>query len=166
METPRFSWARPEGGIRLLYYYTIVKAQFYMRVDEGEEKCSSILAIKRKACTVVGRGDDLSYVLGGKSRKKRCEDNRRDEQNRQKVSPAGGYLQTQAWLGGLWLGWDQGVKREHRVEVCKLMLAFPGLQLGIVVAMAVVVVVVVVIVAVLVEMWWQWWWWPRRWWRR
>ena len=63
-----------------------------MRVDKGRTG-GSLLAIKTKAHTVVGRGEegllkrspDLSCDKGGTGRKKKWEDDRKDEQKTKKL---------------------------------------------------------------------------------
>ena len=63
-----------------------------MRADEGRNSWRSLIAIKMKACTVVGRRrrarlvtPDLSYVyysIGREKEKEKCEDDKRDEQKK------------------------------------------------------------------------------------
>ena len=61
-----------------------------MRVDEGRNSWN-IVAIKTKACTVVGRGGESLFSdpgyelrLGREKEKGKCKDSRRDEQKRVK----------------------------------------------------------------------------------
>ena len=70
----------------------VIERHSLMRVDEIGNSWN-LLAIKMKARNVAGRGGrrtrvvtpELSYVQGGRGRKAKSQDNRRDEQKQKNI---------------------------------------------------------------------------------